>query len=173
MSDQTGTESDQRGFIMAAPVLFDVVKNLYQSAQAHSGPTPPASPMIALICAAASLEAFINEAFEVARIAVRANPNEPEPVKSLVALTELLINQPNTPMKFQLSRLALGDKPLEPGKAPYQDMAFLFKLRNGLVHLEPSGHYTGDAQIGISEQTRGFRDRYLNYCSRFLLVHKD
>ncbi len=101
--------------------------------------------LVSIIFSAFSLEAFINELLAFAKMGKNAGCKEDFLDKLIEAIDESSSSQTSggkgkrwksTPEKFMLASKALGSK-FDKGKAPYQDFADLFRLRDCLAHLKP------------------------------------
>ncbi len=91
--------------------------------------------LVAIVFAAASLEAFINELTEAA---LRRYSESPESIQSFATLlNEVEESRGSTRLKFQLGWAILTGKPYDKGKPPYQDFSNLLKLRDQIMHLKP------------------------------------
>jgi hypothetical protein len=58
--------------------------------------------------------------------------------------------------KFEFALLLRGRPALESGKAPYQDITALTKLRNGLIHFKPE---SSDAIVEHAKLSKILKDR--------------
>jgi hypothetical protein len=85
---------------------------------------------VAILFAAAALEAFANEVGYIARGPLEVNPE----IKSLGQLFEELETSASVQSKFLLLRALLAKEAYDKGASPYQDFALLIALRNELVH---------------------------------------
>jgi len=85
---------------------------------------------VAVLFAAASLEAFANEVGYLAREPLQANPE----IRNLGDLFEELEFSASIQSKFLLLRALIARKPYDKGANPYQDFSLLIALRNELVH---------------------------------------
>jgi hypothetical protein len=132
------------GMSVSSAHLFVVAKAAYSRALAASTDTRqhvPYDPLIAIVFAAASGEAFINELTLVAAHPSVIDPGlgaEPQEVNDLIAmLSEADDNRAKTGFKFLVAKLAVARHTYDKGANPYQDFATLMDLRNSLVHMRP------------------------------------
>ena len=117
--------------------------NMARDASVRAGlslPDPSSNPTsdatVAVVMAAASAEAFINElAYLLGRL------DEPEePSKAFVAaVSQLEAERAPTTLKYLVASLILSGKMLDRGRQPFQDFSDLMRLRNAIMHLDPSG----------------------------------
>jgi hypothetical protein len=96
----------------------------------------PPLALVAITFSAATVEAFINEAAELARRHVSEDPGEIH--ESAVALAELLpaLDRDNAQwqLKLQVASIACTGRAFPRGQQPYQDLDLLFRLRNNIMH---------------------------------------
>jgi hypothetical protein len=94
----------------------------------------PLDAVGAIILAAASTEAFINEFAEV-----HQNPKlESLPLRACSdALVEIERDRGSLRLKYLVASRMLSGKMFDKGSAPYQDFDVLVQLRNDLMHLKP------------------------------------
>ena len=85
---------------------------------------------VAILFAAASLEAFANEVGYLAREPLQSNPE----IRSIGQLFEELEFSASVQSKFLLLRALFARQPYDKGANPYQDFSLLIALRNELVH---------------------------------------
>lgn len=88
----------------------------------------------ALLVSATSLEAFLNELTVVAK---RASNPPAHLVTFAMVMSELQAARAPIRSRFLVARSLLPGPPLLKNAQPYQDLDFLFTLRNHVVHLEP------------------------------------
>ena len=101
----------------------------------------------AIVFAAASLEAFMNEAVELALEGLAGLPSEPASVHTFAkSVQEIENNHGNVQEMFlKVSEVFQGEA-YDKGAQPYQDFALLFRLRNAIMHLKPREEMTKDAR---------------------------
>jgi hypothetical protein len=102
----------------------------------------PSDTIVAIILAAATTEAFINEltewvAIDRDRLVRQSNPISPELHAFADALQEVEKAQGNLQLKYLVASQTLSGSMFEKGKNPYQDFATLVNLRNDLMHVKP------------------------------------
>jgi len=128
-----------KGFIIDSYHLYTIARDAYYKAKQGFAIHRQNDALVAIIFAALSLEAFINELGTLAKDA-KDNGNNESFLNSLIdAIDESRIeNQKDktTRAKFLNASNALSQK-FDVGKRPYQDFADLFRLRDCLVHLKP------------------------------------
>lgn len=125
-----------QGFIVDSYHFYNIARESYY--KARQGFTIHRQPdaLVAIIFAALSLEAFINE-LGVLAINAKASGHSQDLLDQLInAIDESQGNKRNTREKFMKVSEALSNK-FDQGKNPYQDFADLFRLRDCLVHLKP------------------------------------
>ncbi len=120
--------------------LFGIAKQAcgraYQAAE-HERAHVSYEPLIAIVFAAATAEAFINEIGELASQPIIPGEPEPQQVQDLARLLgQVEDDRPTTLLKYQLAKLALRGTTFDKGANPYQDFAVLLDLRNSLMHLK-------------------------------------
>ena len=138
--------------IYNAGVLFQVALQSYLGMRDLSGKRiEPGTPrfrdtkwldkpsLVSTVFAAISLEAFINEAQEIAESSLMESGEHPPQVVAFSSvLAEAEGSRASAPLKFMLASVVLG-RPFERGAAPYQDFVLLIRTRDELVHMKPSG----------------------------------
>jgi hypothetical protein len=141
---------------ISAGILFRVATEAYARAKEkallpETNPFPANSPenrfvqsdpLTAIIFSAGALEAFINEAIELAGqvdIPVPGVPSRPPSVESFArAGKNLLISRAHIRKKFDRARAIFAGTPYEKEANPYQDFSLLIDLRNDILHLKGS-----------------------------------
>lgn len=110
--------------------------------------------LVSLVFAVVSLEAFFNEAVELANMALISErafiadgvtPKSPEPevVDAFVQLmTDAEKARASLESKFLLANWLLTGKSHDRGAQPYQDLSLLLRVRNQLVHFKPNDIFT-------------------------------
>jgi hypothetical protein len=124
------------GRILEAGFLFNIAVDAARNISAESRQEGQSAALVSVVFAVASLEAFLNEATEVAQD-VQQVKSEPETV---AAFAQLMEESERLPLetKFKLSTWLLTGKRADIGKQPYQDFSLLVGLRNALVHFKPN-----------------------------------
>ncbi|MBI3407007.1 MAG: hypothetical protein HY040_01455 [Planctomycetes bacterium] len=108
----------------------------------------PPDAIIAVLLAAASAEAFINELGEYASMEKLKHEQFGAPISPNIsafadAMAEIEQSHGSTLLKYLMASQVLGGKMFEKGQPPYQDFAMLFKLRDAIVHLKPRDNFDG------------------------------
>jgi hypothetical protein len=117
----------------------------------------PAWALPAIVFAAASLEAFVNEIGEQAvRILDRPPPHHNWRVIQWAELFQALEeNRAPTLKKIRAAKRFLTKEPFDEGRGPFQDVRHLFDLRNGLLHLRPIEELAvQDGQLTVVNESR-------------------
>lgn len=108
--------------------------SLLSAARAATLEAKPHNPGIAIVFAALSVEAFLNEVGESVRLYSRT--------PRLLALSGLLAQadeeHASTELKWALVVYGLTGTLVQKGSKPFQDLALLLRLRNVIVHCRPS-----------------------------------
>jgi hypothetical protein len=104
---------------------------------------------VAILFAAASLEAFANEVGYLAREPLQANPE----IRSLGDLFEELEFSASIQSKFLLLRALIAKRPYDKGTSPYQDFSLLIALRNELVHRKAERYEVDAADAPLTSNT--------------------
>lgn len=128
-----------QGFILDSYHFYTIAQESYYKAKQGDNIRRQNDALVAIIFAALSLEAFINELGVLARDARDNGYSEDFLDKLIDAIDESYIKHPKdktTQAKFLNASRALS-KEFDTGKRPYQDFTALFKLRDCLVHLKP------------------------------------
>lgn len=151
--------------MITAPRLFLVAREAYeQLISAHSRPEGVSVGLTAIVFAAVSLEALINEVTELAalEIAEQENP-DPELLSFVEVIDEIERSRGSTRLKFLLASSVLGGETYEKGSNPYQDYALLTSLRDALVHLKPTKLMAeeGKTRIGVEGVFKELQSRGL------------
>ncbi len=135
-----------QGFILDSYHFYKIAKDSYYQARQGFTIHRQNDALVAIIFAALSLEAFINELGALARDAKADGYREDFLDKLIDAIDESHIESQkdkNTRAKFLNASIALS-KEFDKGKHPYQDFADLFRLRDCLVHLKPQDRFEID-----------------------------
>ena len=114
----------------------------------------PGDATVAVLMAAVSTEAFINELAALLKMhRDSAHAGLTAPLRACAdALEEIETSRGSLSLKYLMAYTTLASAPVDKGANPYQDFATLMKLRNDLVHLKP--HDTFDAQPGGDHRVR-------------------
>lgn len=135
-----------QGFISYSYQLYKIAVDAYYKTKEGFSIHSKEDALVAIVFAAFSLEAFINELGAISKQA-KANGNNEKVLNELVAATdESSINQSenkSTQAKFLSVSKALSQE-FKKGEKPYQDFALLFKLRDYLVHFKPEDKFAID-----------------------------
>lgn len=107
--------------------------------------------LTAVLFAIAAMEAFINEAAELASLATSCSstplPPEVASFRDLVRLAEEERSSLRT--KYLLAHVALTGHPFNDGRPPFQDFGLLVSLRNEIAHYKPRERFSEDARGGL------------------------
>ncbi|MEC4868001.1 MAG: hypothetical protein SAJ11_18170, partial [Jaaginema sp. PMC 1078.18] len=135
-----------QGFISYSDRLYKIAVNAYYKTKKGFSIHTKDDALVAILFAAFSLEAFINELGTISKQA-KVNGNNEKILNELVAATdESSINQSenkSTQAKFLNASKALSQE-FKKGEKPYQDFDLLFKLRDDLVHFKPEDKFEID-----------------------------
>jgi hypothetical protein len=141
--------SSKIGVMQTAPQLFDVAR---KAADRHLKTNAAEDGLTAILFAAISLEALINELYELVSQEI-AEDEIPHPKLSAFVqiVREIENSHGSTRLKYLLGSYVLRGRSYEKGSQPYQDYELLTKLRDALVHLKPTVlvEENGDTEIGI------------------------
>ena len=133
--------------IFEAGVLFGVALDAARSIKAspRDGGQQPA--LVSIVFSVVALEAFFNEATELALDSKKYKPNlEPQSVSVFAeVMTDAEGSHATLESKFTLANWILAGKKLDRGTQPYQDFALLIRLRNDLVHFKAGDTFDQNA----------------------------
>jgi hypothetical protein len=136
-------------FFSAAP-LFGIARRAYERTNDAASDTDGSQTdaLVAVVFAAAALEAFMNEVGKLAAVRSEANP----PFVKILGdvLEEIEESDGGVRLKFLLARAVLAGEAYDKGSQPYQDFALLFALRNHLVHMRPREQMEYTDESGVS-----------------------
>jgi hypothetical protein len=122
--------------IYEANVLFAVALNSAAAIQATARAGGRLPALVSLIFSAVSVEAFLNEAAEMA-LSYSDMPSEPEAVSVFAqCMMEAEKSRASLESKLALANWVLVGKKLDTGAQPYQDFALIVRLRNDLMHFK-------------------------------------
>ena len=123
-------------------VAYDAQRRLVAKASSDRAPAGN-DALVAIVFAAASLEAFINELGERAGQPIGGAPH-PQALEALATLwNEVERVRGSVDLKFNMAAFAFTGRVFDKGSQPYQDFATLMRVRNALVHLRPLDEVTG------------------------------
>lgn len=125
------------GLFINSGMLFSTAQTA--SSRAASNDVSPGSndALIAIVFAAAAVEASINEIAELAsQPTIHGAPNPQEISSCAALLSEVEDSRGTTTLKYMMARAALTGTTYDKGSQPYQDFALLLDLRNALLHLK-------------------------------------
>jgi hypothetical protein len=124
----------------AAPIFSVAVDSLKRiNAPPRKGNQMDA--LVSIVFAAASLEAFLNEA---AYLASNYQPVVGDPVVVSTfadVMEEVEKSRAQIQAKFQFAHIVLTGKTYDKGAAPYQDFSLLIETRNELVHFKSDEYF--------------------------------
>ena len=106
----------------------------------------PSDTIVAILLAAASTEAFINELTEM--LALERNDKRqlsPELRACADSLAEVESNRGSLSLKYLIASQTLSRSMFDKKLNPFQDFAILIKLRNDLMHLKPRDTFVEDS----------------------------
>lgn len=147
-----------QGFIADSYHFYNIARESYHKARQGFTIHRQDDALVAIIFAALSLEAFINE-LGVLAIEAKASGHGEDFLDGLInAIDESQGSKRTTREKFLMASKALS-KEFDKGKNPYQDFADLFKLRDCLVHLKPEDHIEIDEDNKWTYSGRKLIDR--------------
>ncbi len=121
--------------------LFDQAKAAFERIQARGLADNRSSgeqdAIVAVVFAAFTLEAFINEVGDYAAYQGHQDANtDPQSITALGQIHHSLKDRGAVDTKFQLAKWVLHATPFDQGNAPYQDFRLLIDLRNALAHVK-------------------------------------
>lgn len=120
--------------------LFNIAKDAYKRTKKASSErdTGQTDALVSVVFSCVSLEAFINEAIELAgQPSPYGKPPNPNTVLDFFSIAkEVEYGWRTTELKFLLAKRIFTGTTYNKGENPYQDFALLWKLRNDLVHLK-------------------------------------
>ena len=111
----------------------------------------PSDTVTAIVLAAASTEAFINELAESVAFAAAGPEAAMLPAELLnfsSVLEEVESSRGSLTLKYLLAAQTLTGTSFDKSANPYQDFAVLVMLRNDLMHLKPRDKFVSDAPQG-------------------------
>jgi hypothetical protein len=157
--------SEKTGVILTGDRLFLVARGAYERlVKANESFEQTSAGLTAIVFAAVSLEALVNEVLELASIEI-AEDERPDPqLHSFVdALDEIERSRGSIRLKYLVASSVLRGQPYDKGSQPYQDFALLMSLRDALVHLKPTRllDVEGQTRIGVEGVMKELQSRGL------------
>ncbi|HUU83611.1 MAG TPA: hypothetical protein VM243_08920 [Phycisphaerae bacterium] len=132
-------EALKRAVYFHSGSLFRLACRAYEQTKTAAGDrdSPADGAIVAVVFAAASLEAFVNE---VPSCADLFKPLfDQAGVAGLGKTLHLAESEHASPrLKFQLLKVILSGKPYDEGTQPYQDFGDLLALRDSIIHMKPT-----------------------------------
>ena len=152
------------GVVISAPTLFQVARQATLIPPTSARPHDLAPGLTAVVFAAASLEALMNEVAELADVEVCAG-NTDELLQAFAeSMLEAERSRGSVHLKFIVASTVLAGHPYRKGSQPYQDFSVLMSLRNAIMHLRPTtlqlGEH-GDWQLGVEAVLKELQVRRL------------
>lgn len=148
------------GLAHQAEFLFPLAKEACGRTATAASETEPGqmNALAAVVLAAATLEAFINDAVTLAKFLCPRSDNTPEPpkIQNFVAVLEEVEEcRGSVELKYMCAKTVLSGQPYDRGTNPYQDFSLLMKLRNSLMHLkhlyDTDYEFTDEGGIEVKE----------------------
>jgi hypothetical protein len=131
-SDGEGGSLELRATFYSSLTLFDLACKAYRQSKAD-----PSQAIVALVFAAITIEAFLNDMVEVASSPLweEQRPKEVEAFASV--LSDLEQQRAQIGLKIQMAHYIFEGRQIDKGGLPYQSFDLLVKLRNALIHYKP------------------------------------
>lgn len=132
--------------------------------RASSSKTGSEDNLVAVVFGAAAIEAYIDHIRTSAKVSYPYSPEEEAKVKTLAESLETLERyNAQWLLKLQLVSLILSDSKLDRGRPIWQDVEFMFKMRNCIVHPSLSWNVQefDSSEPSYDKITRGCLDRGL------------
>jgi hypothetical protein len=122
--------------IFEAATLFGIALDAAKGIKTEPRQDGQRAALVSIIFGVVSLEAFLNEATEMASDFSK-EASELEVVKTF---SQVLTDAERLPLesKFVLANWILTGRSIDRGAQPYQDFALLLSIRNELVHFKPN-----------------------------------
>jgi len=158
------SRDDKSGVIISSPWLFRIAADAAVATPEPSPTSSMAPGLTAVVFAAASVEALINEVAELADIEVRLGYEDVRLRTFVEAIYGLESSRGSTQLKFVVASALLGDRPYQRGAQPYQDFALLMSLRNAVMHLKATTIHdvsNGEWRLGAETVLEKLRARKL------------
>jgi hypothetical protein len=140
------------GRVLESGVLFSIATDAARGITAEPRQDGQTASLVSIVFVVISLEAFLNEAAEVAHD-VREGKSEPEAV---AAFAQLMKDSERASLesKFVLSNWLLTGKRIDTSRQPYQNFSSLLNLRNALVHFDPNEPWNTFEEAAILRQKK-------------------
>lgn len=127
----------------------------------------PSDAIVAILLAAASAEAFINEFAEILEMD-KSDLGHRQLLPPLRACADALVEvedaRGSLSLKYLIASQILSGSMFDKGSNPYQDFAVLIKLRNDLMHLKPQDtfvHSVGSTAVQVPKYIEALQQRGL------------
>ena len=132
----------KKGIIFTSYILLDVAKHAHDKLDSERPGIDQG--LIAIVFAASTFEAFVNELQELAS-GTGDTPGATDPIIALLSdvLKEAEACRASIRLKYLVAGTVMTGKPFARGHQPWQDLDLLFKVRNAIVHTAPSVYSTG------------------------------
>ncbi len=168
----TGTAVPHYGVFVSYPRLLLTAYEAKERARLVSTAGSRADAAIAIIMAAASAEAFLNELAEFSLVAQRPELSQQTDFVGKLSQyaarhQEITTNRLRDQVKEKTSACLLilrGHTP-DWGAPPFQDLALLVKVRDDILHMKPADHFhvqpNGNVSIKPPERIRELQRRKL------------
>lgn len=125
--------ADRIGLAITSPTLFQVARDAASARRTDLG-----RGLTAVVFAAASLEALINEVTELVDIEVQHGNNDELLQAFVEAMLEVERSRGSTHLKFIIASTILSRRPYRRGSQPFQDFSLLMSVRDAIMHLRPT-----------------------------------
>lgn len=115
----------------------------------------PAEATTAILMAAISTEAFINELMEVVEIdsdspLLISTPHSPRLLAFAKVLREIEESHGTLTLKYLMASQILSGVMFDKSSSPFQDFRLLVSVRNDIVHLKPKDKFADDPNVPLS-----------------------
>lgn len=125
--------ADRIGLAITSPTLFQVARDAASARRTDLG-----RGLTAVVFAAASLEALINEVTELVDIEVQHGNNDELLQAFVEAMLEVERSRGSTHLKFIIASTILSRRTYRRGSQPFQDFSLLMSVRDAIMHLRPT-----------------------------------
>jgi hypothetical protein len=145
----------QLGAFDSAGTLYAIARSAFDRTGDAITDTEPGQQdaLIAVVFAAASVEAFINEAAMLAGLRFRPGLTDPPSVARFKdLLDEAEVSHASTRLKYLLAGSVLLDQAYEKGRQPYQNFDLLLKVRDEVIHLKGERFRMVNGNIVLTER---------------------
>ena len=127
------------GMTLQAGSLFLAAREAAHRISASPRAGAQREALISIVFAVISVEAFFNEAAELANLMTSGVSREPEVVLTFAQfMSTAEKSRLSLEAKILMSNWIMTGKSMNRGEQPYQDFALLLKVRNELVHFRPN-----------------------------------